>query len=84
MKKTVLVFLLWLGAVALLLVVGALLTSCKSPYSVCNASGAYRCHDTVVELCDGENWQPREDCRNMKLECMVYGATGEAGCEEGE
>jgi hypothetical protein len=63
-----------------ILIVGLFVTSCKSPYPPCTEPGEYRCNGFSVELCDGHNWQPREDCANMSLECVENGE--QTGCKE--
>jgi hypothetical protein len=75
---------------AFLMAICIYMQGCKSPYPPCDASGVYRCSGSVVEICDGKNWNPRRDCAEVwmggekaePLRCVAM--DGEAMCEEVE
>ena len=76
-----------MGVIGLL--IGVFLSSCTPAYPQCATTDVtkFRCNGDVIEMCDGQTWSPRINCKEqwnedgelVPQECVESG--GDAECE---
>jgi hypothetical protein len=86
--KTASLFCILMILVLAMYIASFIIIGCRSPYPTCSTERTYRCNGTVVEMCDGKNWNPRLDCGAISFngedpvayECVESGDN--ATCED--